>query len=410
MTYTKSEAKVVALKKRREKWLATVFRGYEPGADGKQKRLEHSKTFDLKKDAERWLREQRGEVERGQWVRPADMTLNAYLDQWQRGALALGGQRDRTKQSYRELLASYIRPRIGFLKLERVTRSAVQQAAAELLAQTVGVAPKDGTKHATLSPVTVRRALAALSVALRDAVDQRLISTNPARGIKLPRPERKALRWLNREEVRTLIDGTRDDRHGALWTLLATTGLRPSEALGLQWEHVDLTASAIRVQQALVPQAKAKTGATWKLDEPKTARSRRAVPVPAESARVLQRLKARNAAERLAAGEAYTVHGVGGFVFAHENGEPYRQDALMQLFGRTLLRLGLPHVTLYSLRHGHASMLMEAGVPLKVVSERLGHSSIQLTADTYSHVSDQMQQGAVEKFAAYMGAPLEIAR
>jgi integrase len=397
----------MALKKRGEKWLATVFRGYEPQADGRVKRLEHARSFGLKKDAERWLREQAELVDRGTWVKPCETTLRDYLKQWREGALALGPQRERTKHSYRELLATYIEPKLGGVRLDRLTKSVVQRAAAELLAQprTSGgkpIATTDGVAAPTLSPITVRRALVALGVALRDAVEQRLITLNPAIGIALPRAKRHVPVWLNREQVRTLIDGTANDRHGPLWALVATTGVRPSEALGLQWDCADLAAAVIRIRQSLAPQNKATTGRVWKLDDPKTARSRRAIPIASELVTALKRHRAKQAAERLAAGEHYAEHGQGGFVFGHPNGEPYREDALMQLFRRTLSRLKLPAVTLYSLRHGHASLLLEAGVPLKVVSERLGHSSIQLTADTYSHVSDQLQRRAVEQFESYM--------
>src|SRR4051812_39423054 len=107
----------MALKKRGDKWLATVFRGYEPASDGKMKRLEHARSFALKKDAERWLREQLEQVDRGTWAKPCEMTLRVYLAQWKVGALALGPQRDRTKNSYRELLANYIEPKLAAVRL-----------------------------------------------------------------------------------------------------------------------------------------------------------------------------------------------------------------------------------------------------------------------------------------------------
>src|SRR4051812_19229840 len=107
----------MALRKRNGKWLATVFRGYEPQQSGPAKRLEHSRTFELRKDAERWLREQRGDLERGAWVAPTAMTLRQWLDQWEAGALRVGPQRERTKESYRELLRLYVRPHISALKL-----------------------------------------------------------------------------------------------------------------------------------------------------------------------------------------------------------------------------------------------------------------------------------------------------
>jgi integrase len=397
----------MALQKRNGKWLARVFRGYQPVPDGPPKRLEHTKVFDLKKDAERWLREQQTQVENNQWVPPSAKTVAHFLAEWEAGALALGPQSDRTKESYRELLRLYVRPHLGGLKLSALTKPVVQRMAAALLTQplTSGgrvMTATDGQPVQTLSPVTVRRALAALSIALNAAVDARLLAVNPAQGIALPRGERKRIQWLTREQGAALIAGTAEDRHGALWHLLAGTGLRPGEALALAWGSVDLDAGVLRVERAIGRKKKDERGRAWRLGEPKTAGSWRAVPIDRGVVQALLRHRDRQTAERLVAGDRYRTHEDGGFVFAGELGDPLREDALLQVFRRTLARLGLPAVTLYALRHSHATWLLEAGVPLKVVSERLGHASIQLTADVYSHVSAQFQRQAVEQFAAYM--------
>jgi integrase len=400
----------MAIRKRNGRWLATIYVGREPGPDGKERRVERSQVFDLKKAAEAWLAEQKALLVRGEWAPPAKQTLGEYLDQWERGALKLGPQRERTKASYRELLRLYVRPKLGHVRLDRLTKPLVQQAAAELLAQTrtAGGKPEvdeTGKPRATISPVTVRRALAALSVALSAAVDARLMTSNPAQGVSLPRREREPTRWLTREHVGALIEGTQEDRHGVLWLVLAYTGLRPGEALGLAWEHMDLEAGVLRVQRALGRTTMKDDKQGWALAEPKTRRSRRAVPLPEPVVRALKAHRARQAAERLAAGETYRQYGEGGFVFARADGAPYRADAINDALRRTLKRLGLPHAPLYGLRHTAASLRLHAGVPLKVVSDLLGHSSIVLTADTYSHVTDSLQQAAAETFMAYMSAP-----
>jgi integrase len=398
----------MAIRKRGEMWLATVFRGYEPLGDGRRKRLEHSKSFRLKKDAEKWQRDQVGQVETGTWVKPSEMTLREYLKQWRAGALALGSQSDRTKASYRELLANYIEPKLGNVRLDRLTKSVVQMAAAELIAtpRTSGGKPittTDGSAPPTLSPTTVRRALAALGVALSDAVEKRLMLTNPAQGISLPRAPRNVPTWLTRDEANKLIDATVDDRHHALWVVLVSTGMRPGEALALTWDEVDLTASdpVVRIRQSLVPQNKKLTGTTWKLEDPKTDKSRRAVQIGPRTVRALKALRAQQAAERLAAGEEYHDY---GFVFAHPTGDPYREDALMQLFHRTTKRLGLAPVTLYGLRHSHASQMQAAGVSPKVIQERLGHHSAAFTMDVYAHGTDDLQRWGLSQYETYMDA------
>ncbi len=393
----------MAIRKRGNKWLAVVFRGYAPGATGQPKRLEHSRTFTLRKDAERWLREQKSVLERGDWVPPSQISVNQFLDQWERGTLRLGSQRDRTKLGYVWLLNAYIRPRLGETRLGTLTRASVQAAAADLLVQPIrSRIATDQAESRCISPVTARRALAAFSVALEEAVDQRLISANPARRIRLPRVPRTASRWLAREEVHRLLAGTSEDRLGGLWSVLVGTGLRPSEALALQWDAVDFGAGVVRVRQTLVPTKKTPEGKTWRIEEPKTSMSRRSVPLPVETVRALTSQRDRQGAERLAAGSGYSEYSGGGFVFAKENGEPMREDAVLQVFQRALAKLSLPRVTLYSLRHAHATLLLESGVPLRLISDRLGHSSVSVTGDVYAHVTSELQEHAVRRFEVYM--------
>jgi integrase len=401
--------------KKTGKWMATVYRGYEQQADGTLKKRANAKCFDTKKQAMAWERGQQNALDDGSWVPPHTKTVSQFLSEWEEGALALGPQSERTKESYGELLRLYVLPHLGSVKLATLTKPVVERMAAKLVKQPVTsggkvLVPKEGEPVQMLSPVTVRRALAALSVALNAAVAQRLLATNPAQKITLPRAPRKRIQWLTREQRAVLIAGSAEDRHGALWHTLADSGLRPGEALGLAWAHVDLDAGVIRVMRAIGRKKKDAAGRTWRLDDPKTATSRRAVPIGAALVQALLRHRDRQTAERLVAGDRYRTYEDGGFVFAGELGEPMREDALLQVFHRTLARLGLPRVSLYSLRHAHATWLLEGGTPLKTVSERLGHSSIVLTADVYSHVSAEFQRHAVEQLEAYLLAAPTPAR
>jgi integrase len=186
-------------------------------------------------------------------------------------------------------LKAYIRPHLGAYRLDAMTREAVQRTAAKLLATPRKFGGKvreneDGTPKAMLSSKTVRRALNALLVALEDAVEKRLIGTNPARRIKLPKAPRKAVRWLSADEAATVIDSTEDEPLGPLWHLLIDTGMRPAEALGLTWENTDLQTGTVSLVQALIPlklgKNPPKDAKRWRLDEPKTEQSRRSIPIP----------------------------------------------------------------------------------------------------------------------------------
>jgi integrase len=369
----------MAVTRRGSKYLARVSRQ----VDGRQK--EFAKRFRLKKDAERWEREQKARVERGEWVQPSKVTLNSFLDGWLAG---VQGANQRTRDDYRRVLATYVRPALGTIRLDHLSTLAIRAALGDLSAR-------------GLSPRTVRYAHSVLRLALNSAVEDRFLIVNPAVAKRmLPPMNRREQAVLSRADVRRLLDATKGTRLGALWNLLVYTGMRPGEALALQWSDLDLAAKVLRVRRALVPQKKDAAGATWRLEEPKTDKSRRAIPLLPLTVEALAGHRDAQGAERLVAGNEYRDH---GFVFATPLGEPLRGDVVYKSHFLPALRAaGVPTVTLYALRHTAATLLLEAGVPMKVVQERLGHSTMMLTADTYSHVSASLQERAVEELADYM--------
>jgi integrase len=280
--------------------------------------------------------------------------LNAYLDAWLDGVLEANR---RTRGDYRRILASYVRPALGMVRLDQLTTAAIRASLADLSAR-------------GLSPRTVRYAHAVLRVALNGAVEDRLLVVNPAVAKRMvPAVARREQTVLSRAEVRQLLVATRDTPLGALWNLLVYTGLRPGEVLGLQWADLDLAAGVVRVQRALVPQKKDASGRTWRLEAPKTEKSRRAVPLLQATVDALKWHQTRQEAERITAGSAYPSH---GFVFATPKGEPLRGDVVYKSHFLPALRsAGVPIVTLYALRHTAATLMLEAGVPMKVVQELL---------------------------------------
>jgi integrase len=182
-----------------------------------------------------------------------------------------------------------------------------------------------------------------------------------------------------------------------------TTGLRPSEALGLRWS--DLRRADLRVTRKL---GRPENSEQWVLEDVKTAKGRRVVSLIPLAADALTRQRDRQAVEQLVAGDGYTDHGL---VFADPRGHPLRADELYKYHWQpTLKRLKLPPVRLYDARHSAATMLLEAGVPMKVVQEMLGHSSMTITSDVYSHVTPAFKQQASDALAAYLDATALAAR
>lgn len=192
---------------------------------------------------------------------------------------------------------------------------------------------------------------------------------------------------LNLEQVQRLLFGTSGSPEHALWTVLVTTGIRVGEALGLRWSDVDLERRTATIGRAL--QRLPNAGPTFV--EPKTARSRRTVPLPLSACEVLIRHRGRQAEQRLLAGSEWEANDL---VFCTVTGTPLNASALSTKLHRALERLGLPRIRVHDLRHTAATHLLVRGVHPKVVQDLLGHSTIAITLDTYSHVLPSLARDA----------------
>ena len=300
-------------------------------------------------------------------------TTGAYLARW---IVAVRPRlRAATHREYSRHVASYWSS-LASIPLTRLTPAHVERAMAELVAR-------------PLSPQTVRHARSTLRRALHDAQRDGILNRNVASLARPPRAARREMRALTAAEVGRLIEGTAGDRFGPLYATAAGTGLRLGELLGLSWSDIDLEARQLTVRRSL----SRAHGGGFELAEPKTARSRRTVMLPAIALDALRRQKARQAADRLAAGTAWQDER--GLVFTDALGRSGDPSAASVAFRTAADRLGLP-VRLHDLRHTAASLMLAGGVPLKVVSEALGHSSIAITADVYSHVTPDLRREAAD--------------
>jgi len=310
-------------------------------------------------------------------------TLAAYVAVW----LPSLRQRVRpsTWRSHEQYLRSYILPAIGAAALAQLTPTSVERMTAAMIGR-------------GLSPTTARGARTTLRMILRDAERDGVVARNVAALARPPRLVRHELQVLTADETRRLLDGTAGDDLGPLFTVAAVTGLRQGEILGLRWQDVDLVGGAptLTVNRSL-----ARTADGYELAEPKTARSRRTLDLAPVAVAALRRQRTRQKAARLAAGDLWqdTRH----LVFTDQLGRALRGANVTHTFSDALARLGLPHVRFHDLRHGAASMLLAQGVPLKVVSETLGHSGIAVTADTYAHLDRAQRREAADAIERAIG-------
>jgi integrase len=222
---------------------------------------------------------------------------------------------------------------------------------------------------------------------LQDAMAEGLVGRNVAELVKPPRAQPVEMQPLTRDEARTLLEGSRDDRFHALWVVAITTGMRIGELLALEWGDIDIARSHLTVNRS----AYFKQGLGMLIKAPKTKRSRRVIRLNANVVAELKAHRARQNQERLAAGAIWLDRGI---VFCNEVGGYTYHSSVLRRFRRILKSCGLPRIRLHDLRHTAATLMLASGVNIKVVSEMLGHSSVATTLTIYAHVTEDMQEHA----------------
>jgi integrase len=351
--------------KRRQKWLS----GYR-----------------TKRDAERALSEIVASLHTGSYLEPTKQTLSDFTREWL--AAIKPTIRPSTHYSYSRNLQLHVLPQLGSVQLRRIDAGMLNTLYASLLAE--------GRKNYAgggLSPRIVRYIHTITHRALRDAVKWGRLARNAAEAADPPkaagRPE--SITWTA-DQLRSFLEGTRGNRYWAAYLLLATTGLRRSEALGLRWSDLDLDAGRASIRQTVIA-----IRHTVMIGTPKTAKGRRTVTLDSGTVAALREHRKRQAAERLLMGAGWTDNDL---VFCHPDGTMVHPERFSRGFLETVARIGLPRIRLHDLRHGWATMALQAGVHPKVVQERLGHANIGVTLDTYSHVVAGLHEDAAEQVAA----------
>jgi integrase len=357
------------------------------GADGRR-RQRMKRGFPTRRAAAQWAAETATAIAKQVYVAPQRRTLDQYAGEWF-PAVQLTLE-PTTYSLYRTLYAVYVRPALGGVQLQQLTREQLAACYGSLRSRT----------GRPLAAKTVRGVHGLVHRLLADAVEANLLVRNPADGLakRLPKVTRRPASVWTPQQTRAFLDHIHGDRLDALFVVFATTGARRSEVLGLRWADVDLDAATLSVTGKVV----LVDGRARLLAGTKAKRSTRPVPLDPATVAALRAHRKRQAAERLAWGEGYADLGL---VFCRENGAPLHPGALGRRFGRLVRAAGLPPVRLHDLRHGWATAALLADVHPKVVQERLGHSSISITMDIYSHVLPGLGRAAADQVAAAILGP-----
>ena len=375
------------IKQRTEGGSFTAFWAAKDASSGRWR--QHSKAgFKTKGAAQKHLNVVVGKVTQGEWKPDKPVTVAELLnDHWLPSQKARE-LRSATLAQYKGVVDNWIVPRLGALKVASLTPATVVEYMTALRSE------PSAHGRAGLSARSVQLATGILKSACSWAVGAEFIGRNPIASVRRPRAQAPAMKVWTADQARAFLTFTHDDRLSVAWALLLGRALRRGELLGLKWPAVDLEGGALRIDTTLII-ANGRTAES----RPKTAAGRRQIPLDPTLVGLLRSHRARQAAEKLAAGEAYDD---GGYVIADELGHPYYPGTISVLFKRRAKAAGQAILRLHDCRHTAASLMLADGVPVKVVSEILGHASPVITLSVYAHVLPGMAEQAGAALSAQL--------
>lgn len=334
-----------------------------------------TKYFKTHRDAVAWMKEIQDQISLGLTFEGAKLSLADHLNRWLPSVKS--SLRLKTWQQYEQICGDHIIPTLGKIKINELRPDQIQTL------YTVKI-------DAGVSPTTVRMIHAVLHRALNQALKWGIIGRNPSDAVDRPKPSRKEMQTLSDYQARQLLIASQGSPYETLYYLALSTGLRQGELLGLKWSDLDWSNGHLRIQR----QMQRVTGEGLLLLEPKTAGSRRVVTLgPA----ILEKLRAHRQNQdlhRAFTGDKWQEQDM---IFTSSIGSPVDQRNLHRDFKLILDKAGLPNIRFHDLRHTAATLMLQEGIHPKIVQERLGHSQISITLDTYSHVLPAMQETAAAK-------------
>jgi integrase len=305
-----------------------------------------------------------------------DETLGDYLARWL--DIIRPEIKPRSHAKFEAVVRLHVQPRLGTAKLEKLTGLQIQ----ELI---------NAKARAGMAPQSVLHLRNTLRNALNRAIRLGLIDRNPAAHVEVPRLPQTRVQPLSPAQAERLLEAARTSRLEAFYVLALATGARRGELLGLKWTDVDLDNSRLTIRRAL-QRIEGQQG--LQLTETKSATANRTIILPKFAIAALKAHRARQLQERLISGPDWRND---GFVFTGRDGQPLEPITLHRDFKALLNRAGLPVTTrVHDLRHGAATLLLAKGVPLKLIQNLLGHSSIAVTSAFYAHVADELKQTAAD--------------
>ena len=365
--------------RRGKTWAFVVDVGPDPSSGSRRQRTKGG--FHTRKDAQQALAQVIRDLGKGTYVDNDPQTLGEWIERWLPSMASK--IRSSTLRDYQQGLERVV-GRLGHIRLQALRPLHIEELYAALLT--------DGHRYGGgLAPKTVRNVHIALRRSLADAERFGLVQRNVAALVKPPSPERRELETWTADEVRTFLESVAAHRLGAAYRLLAATGMRRGEVLGLRWACVDLDTGRLLINRSLTL---VRDELVW--SSPKTPRSRRSLALDEKTVTALREHRRRQTEERLALGESWHDNDL---VFCDQAGGELHPNQFSRGFTSAGRRAGVRPIRLHDLRHTWATLALQAGIHPKVVSERLGHATTSITLDVYSHVQPELDAQAAATVA-----------
>ena len=346
-----------------------------------RRRIRSRSGFKTRREAEKALRDAVTANERGRSVATSGRTMTEFLDEWH--AAVRPSLRPTTWVNYRDYLNAYVIPVIGDTRLQDLTPVRLNLLYGHLLA--AGRVRRPGG----LAPKTVQNVHRMLHRALRDAVKWDMVPRNVAEDAEAPRVRRSKPKVWSPPQLRTFVNQVRADRFYALWLLVVTTGFRRGELAGLLRDDIDIEHSRVSPSSPRVV-----VSGRAEESETKTRSGERTLALDPDTCAALRDYLEMWDRERELLGQTTQL------LFVWPSGQPLHPDTITALFHKHCVAAGLPRIRLHDVRHSYATAALKAGVPAKVISERLGHATAAFTLQTYTHVIPGMDEAAANSVAA----------
>ena len=359
-------------------WEARFTTGYDPGTGKQIQRTINGKTKD---EVAQRLREATARIDKGTYLNPCKMTLGEWMDIWAKEYLV--GVKEGTAYSYRAVIRNHIKPALGAIRLDALTPHMIQSFY--------------NSKMGTDAAKSIKNCHGMLHAALKQAVLNGYIPTNPTDASIRPRIEKKEMHPMDEYMITDFLEAIRGEEYEYLFFVALFTGMRKGELLGLTWEAVDFARGTVLVSKQL--QRPRVGDGKCVLVSTKTGKSRKLMPAK-EVMNVLYRVKKQQATWKLQYGEIF--QNPMNLVFTHPSGDYLNPNTVYNHFKEIMKKIGYPDVRFHDMRHSYAVAALQAGDDVKTVQGNLGHATAAFTLDVYGHVTDQMKEESANRMERFI--------